>query len=62
MFSTSSAERDIERAVHSGAVSLLTKPDNFIELKKLLLDIITVSSNKLPQNLLQLTIMHAEVA
>jgi len=62
MFSTSSAEMDIERAAHSGAVSLLTKPDNFVELKKILLDIITSLSNKLPLNILQLTIIHAELA
>ena len=59
MFSTSSAERDSVRAAHSGAVSLLTKPDNFIELKNLLHEIITTHYNKLPLDFLQLKIVHA---
>ena len=59
MFSTSSAEKDVARATHSGAVSLLTKPDNFVELKTILHIIITTLNNKLPLNSLELEIVHA---
>lgn len=62
MFSTSSAECDILRAAHSGAVSLVTKPHDFINLKLILGGIINKLSDKLPLNLLQFTIVHADVA
>lgn len=48
MFSTSSAERDAERAAQCGAIFLLTKPDDFMELKKILRDILTAYHNKQP--------------
>jgi CheY-like chemotaxis protein len=59
MFSTSSSEKELVRATHSGAVSLLTKPDNFIELKNLLLEIITTLDKNLPLDFLQLKVVPA---
>jgi CheY-like chemotaxis protein len=60
MFSTSFAERDLERASRSGAVCLLTKPASFQKLKSILLEIVAALHNNLPLDCLKLQVVQPE--
>jgi CheY-like chemotaxis protein len=54
MYSTSSHERDIDRAFTSGAACLLTKPEDFCQLKRCLSDVVRFLNENTPLTLLQL--------
>src|SRR5687767_891638 len=48
MYSTSSHERDIKKASNGGAACLITKPEDFTELKNCLTEIIKLFEDKVP--------------
>ncbi len=48
MYSTSSHDRDIEKASNCGAACLITKPEDFTELKQCLTEIIKLLEDKVP--------------
>jgi CheY-like chemotaxis protein len=54
MYSTSSHERDVYKASTLGAACLLTKPEDFCQLKKTLTDVVKFLKNNTPLALLQL--------
>ncbi|HMG92585.1 MAG TPA: response regulator [Chryseolinea sp.] len=54
MYSTSSHERDVEKASTLGAACLLTKPEDFCQLKKCLTDVIKFLNDNTPLIFLQL--------
>jgi CheY-like chemotaxis protein len=58
MYSTSSHERDIERASRSGALGLLTKPDDYAELKRCLSELFRYVENNIPITLDTLILFH----
>ena len=48
MYTTSSLERDVERACRSGAAGLLTKPADYCELKRCLTELVRSLVEKTP--------------
>lgn len=59
MYSTSSSKKDLELASALGAICMMTKPDNFLQLKEILKTIIDNFDN-LPQSLKRLSNVKAQ--
>ena len=57
MYSTSSHEKDIDKASRLGAACLLTKPEDYCQLKKCLSDVVRFLYENRPFALLQLQTM-----
>ena len=54
MYSTSSHEKDIEKATRLGASCLLTKPEDYCQLKKYMADLVRFLNDETPFPFLQL--------
>lgn len=54
MYSTSSHEKDVEKANQLGASCLLTKPEDYCQLKKCLTDVVKFLDDETPFSFLQL--------
>jgi CheY-like chemotaxis protein len=54
MYSTSSHEKDVEKANQLGASCLLTKPEDYCQLRKCMADVVRILDGEIPFSFLQL--------